>query len=27
MDYKQIISTVDYTAKILSKTISEQSYD
>ena len=27
MDYKRIISTVDYTAKMLSKTISEQSYD
>jgi len=27
MDYKSIISTVDYTAKMLSKTISEQSYD
>ena len=27
MDYKRIISMVDYTAKILSKTISEQSYD
>ena len=27
MDYKSIISMVDYTAKILSKTITEQSYD
>ena len=27
MDYKRIISMVDYTAKILSKTITEQSYD
>ena len=27
MDYKRIISTVEYTAKMLSKTISEQSYD
>jgi heat-inducible transcriptional repressor len=27
MNYKHIISTVDYTAKLLSKTISEQSYD
>ena len=27
MDYKMIISMVDYTAKILTKTISEQSYD
>ena len=27
MDYKKIISMVDYTAKILTKTISEQSYD
>ena len=27
MDYKTIISMVDYTAKILSKTITEQSYD
>lgn len=27
MDYKLIISMVDYTAKILSKTITEQSYD
>ena len=27
MDYKSIISTVEYTAKMLSKTISEQSYD
>jgi transcriptional regulator of heat shock response len=27
MDYKRIISMVDYTAEILSKTITEQSYD
>jgi len=27
MDYRKIISMVDYTAKILTKTISEQSYD
>ena len=27
MDYKRIITMVDYTAKILSKTITEQSYD
>ena len=27
MDYKHIISTVEYTAKMLSRTISEQSYD
>ena len=27
MDYRRIISMVDYTAKILTKIISEQSYD
>jgi len=27
MDYKRIISIVEYTAKILSETITERSYD